>query len=230
MEYEPGGVQDLQEALERLVPPDATRGRRLRPQHAQPRRQRALASAGVAGGSVALDPPRSREPRPRHLAAGRTDRFRRPAAGSRGPRPDRVLRVLDSDPLRKWQPPGPFRTSRGALYSAARSGSPRAAQQALSGEESPSPQGATVFENSTACAPDGRLRPIRLCASRFDPPPASVAGRPEKSKKYLQYPVEAPGLCSMCTSSPLCGAPTALREQFFTESLILAQDERWRRA
>ena len=49
MEYEPGGVQDLQQTLERLVP--RARGRELCAQRPQRRRQRPRAPAGVARGA-----------------------------------------------------------------------------------------------------------------------------------------------------------------------------------
>ena len=237
MEYEPGGVQDLQEAVERLVP-------RARPgggDYAHNTRNHddnahAHLRASLLGPSLSI-PARAREPRAGHLAAGRADRFRRPAARARRStsrsRPEARSHVgtcYIAPPLRKWRPLQGLRYDlRGALYSAARSGSLRAARQARRGGI-PSTQGATVFENSTACAPDGRLRPIRLCASRFDPAAGLRARRrPEKSRSTA-VPRRRARARSMCTSSPSCGALTALREQFFTESLILAQDERWRRA
>ena len=109
MEYEPGGVQDLQEALERLVPQAPARGRRLRPQHAQPRRQRARAPARVAARPVAGIP----------LVRGSLvlgtwqqvvliDFDDRPRERV-GPRPDRVLRLLHSALLRNCSASsGPF--------------------------------------------------------------------------------------------------------------------------
>ena len=92
MEYEPGGVQDLQEAVERLVP-------RARPgggDYAHNTRNHddnahAHLRASLLGPSLSI-PARAREPRAGHLAAGRADRFRRPAAGTVGPRPDHGLR------------------------------------------------------------------------------------------------------------------------------------------
>ena len=203
MEYEPGGVQDLQEAVERLVPRARPGGRRLRPQHAQPRRQRARAPARVAARPVALDSPGAGEPRARHLAAGRADRFRRPAAGTVGPRPDHGLRRATVAPpaaevaatqglgktwrrraiLRcpRWEPPGcpASATRRNPLLS----------------------PGATVFENSTACAPDGRLRPI-VCVR-----PGSIRRRPcagggLRNQEVPAVPRRGARARSMCTSSP----------------------------
>jgi hypothetical protein len=63
--------------------------------------------------------------------------------------------------------------------------------------------GATVFENSTACAPDG------LPYRPFDVRPGStlaafVVVRPE----IKQYPVEAPGLASVYWRPEVGGAQT----------------------
>ena len=96
-------------------------------------------------------------------------------------------------------------------------------------EESPPTAGAAVFENSTACAPDGlALGPESVDgASRFDLPAAlAVARQPE----IKQYPVEASGLLHVYEAPLERCTDNSSREQFFTESLILAQDERWRRA
>ena len=82
MEHEPGGVQDLQEAIERLVP-------RRRPEggdyahNTRNHDDNAHAHLRVAARPVALDPARAGKPRARHLAAGGADRLRRPAARER---------------------------------------------------------------------------------------------------------------------------------------------------
>ena len=128
-------------------------------------------------------------------ARGRRARGRRrsPAAGLKGgsalasrlgrpgplpehfPRPGGVR--YTPEPLR--EPPG------------CRSASPRV--------ESPPHRGAAVFENSTACAPVGlAFGPVRLCASRFDLPPAHQGRAAARNK---QYPVEASGW-RMCTRRP----------------------------
>ena len=63
-------------------------------------------------------------------------------------------------------------------------------------------RGATVFENSTACAPIGHpYRPIE-CASRFDPgsgtsPSGPAVACQARNQAVQQYPVEAPGLASV---------------------------------
>ena len=91
MEYEPGGVQDLQEALERLVP-------RARPgggdyahnvlngddnahSHLRASLLGPSETVPLVGGPAGA----------RDLAAARPDRLRRPPAAARSPRPDRVL-------------------------------------------------------------------------------------------------------------------------------------------
>ena len=82
MEYEPGGVQDLQEAIERLVP-------RRRPEGGDYAHNRlnhddnahAHLRASLLGPSRASR--RALQARAGHLAAGRADRLRRPAAGAR---------------------------------------------------------------------------------------------------------------------------------------------------
>ena len=91
MEYEPGGVQDLTEALERLVPQarpeggDYAHNTRNHDDNAHSHLRASLR------GAVAEHPARAREPRAGHLAAGRTDRFRRPPAGALGARADSDL-------------------------------------------------------------------------------------------------------------------------------------------
>ena len=147
-----------------------------------------------------------------------------------GARPDRVLRLLHSAPLRKSaRPSGPFGTA-GARYTPL----PAPGAHGLPGKRSergvPSHRKARrslkTQQHAHLTAGFGRSS---VCVQV-----RSAAGlRPSgglRNQEVPQYPVEAPGLRSMCTSSPSCGALTALREQFFTESLILAQDERWRRA
>jgi hypothetical protein len=98
----------------------------------------------------------------------------------------------------------------------------------------PAPEAQAVFENSTACAirsPNGGLRDrvqVRTCRSR-------VAG----AKNIPSDP--RPARCT--TPATQYGADNSLyrlvstgdfghqlTRQSFTESLILAQDERWRRA
>jgi hypothetical protein len=71
----------------------------------------------------------------------------------------------------------------------------------------------------------------RLCVR---PGSTLAACRQARNQAVQQYPVEAPGLASVYWQSIEVGAldkSISFREkQFFTESLILAQDERWRRA
>ena len=87
-----------------------------------------------------------------------------------------------------------------ALDSIARSGASRAASPR---RRSPPPQGATVFENSTACAPDGRLHTDRLSVRPGSTlPPAFGRVRQARNQEVQQYPVEAPGLAS-CVRQPL---------------------------
>ena len=130
-------------------------------------------------------------------------------------------------------------------------------------EGNPFFQEATVFENSTACAP----RPAygRVCVQvrrrrRAAPSGADRATVPRLTRLVSRsstcvlgaprWPFRRPGVETRASSTsgeaqvPLvwrCGTArssvsrraaflTTLCEQFFTESLILAQDERWRRA
>ena len=230
MEYEPGGVQDLQEALERLVPQappeggDYAHNTRNHDDNAH-----AHLRASLVGPSLSIPLVRGSLVLGTWQQVVLIDFDDRPRERV-GPRPDRVLRLLHSALLRNSAAPQvPSRTGRGALYSAARSGSPRAARQALRERNPLPPQGATVFENSTACAPDGRLRPI-VCVR-----PGSIRRRLRsrgglRNQEVPAVPRRGARAPLHVYEQPLCGALTALREQFFTESLILAQDERWRRA
>ena len=123
-------------------------------------------------GPVGDDPGRRRPAGPRHLAADRAARLRRPPARARRC----TVQVV-------WPEPRPERAGRTsarralaarlrALYSPVRSGSGWSARAARPEKESPSRRGATVFENSTACAPS--TDPRSRCVSRFD---AAVAVR-----------------------------------------------------
>ena len=82
MEYEPGGVRDLQELLDRLIPAR----RRLRAQPAQSRHQLPRPPAGLARGPVRGRPGGGRTAGPRHVAAARPDRLRRPRPPANGRR------------------------------------------------------------------------------------------------------------------------------------------------
>jgi hypothetical protein len=120
-------------------------------------------------------------------------------------------------------------------------------REVLSGEAT------TVFENSTACAP--MIENRSWCASRFDPSRercrSKIGRRPVTAKSQVEkYPVmdgttvygSLPPMTAFCgvhgtassrpfesKGSPPGSLNRALRA-LFTESLILAQDERWRRA
>src|SRR5919107_1761182 len=100
---------------------------------------------------------------------------------------------------------------------------------APSAKEPPSRLGAAVFENSTACAP-GSVPSDPVCVQVRPSGIASDAGRPELTRLDRGARVPAPQLRSRRT---LCDGLRSFGfagQQFFTESLILAQDERWRRA
>ena len=135
MEYEPGGVQDLQEAIERLVP-------RRRPEggdYAHNTRNHddnahAHLRASLLGPSLSIPLVRGSLVLGTWQQVVLIDFDDRPRERV-GPRPDHGLRLLAFRRLlRKWRASrGPSGAARGALYSAARSGSPRAARQALRG-------------------------------------------------------------------------------------------------
>src|SRR3954453_21957277 len=105
-------------------------------------------------------------------------------------------------------PAGPgLQVLKGALHSTARSGRPEHA----SGRRSPlrNTQGAAVFENSTACAPNRPDTP-----GRVDVRPGSTlaparprGGLPGDRPEIKQYPVEAPGPAHVY-GRPSCGATT----------------------
>ena len=164
MEYEPGGVQDLQEAIERLVPRrrpeggDYAHNRLNHDDNAHAHLRASLLgpslSIPLVRGSLVLG----------HLAAGRPDRLRRPAARAVGPRPDHGLKPVRRRRRSCYVPgagegprvPRSFgsRSRRAILRCPLRE--PKGCPASFE-EEIPSTQGATVFENSTACAPDGRV-------------------------------------------------------------------------
>jgi thiamine phosphate synthase YjbQ (UPF0047 family) len=92
MEHEPGGVQDLREALERLVP-------RSRPgggdyahnvMNGDDNAHSHLRARGAVGDRAAGGRPAGA----RDVAAARPDRLRRPPAEARGPRAGRLVAVL----------------------------------------------------------------------------------------------------------------------------------------
>ena len=58
-------------------------------------------------------------------------------------------------------------------------------------------------------------------------PSGPVAAR---NQAVQQYPVDASGLAPCVRAAPRVMHRQLYVEKFFTESLILAQDERWRRA
>ena len=176
MEYEPGGVQDLQEAIERLVPRAPARGRRLRPQPPQPRRQRPFAPARVAARAVAEHPARAREPRARDLAAGGADRLRRPAARARGARPDHGLSAVARTPA-----PARFRGAGEGPHVGPFRGPPRRAIlrcplrepkgcPASFEEEAPPRKARRSLKTQQHAHLTAGFTPNRLCASRFDLP------------------------------------------------------------
>ena len=101
-----------------------------------------------------------------------------------------------------------------------------------SSEGSPFGIGSTVFENSTACAPSIRMdRGVRPGSTRrrerLERSRATAKSQVEKypvmvrDHVYRSRPAGALGLRHL---------HDRLFVKFFTESLILAQDERWRRA
>ena len=199
MEYEPGGVPDLQALVERLVPRARLSGDYQHNVLNHDDNAHAHLRASLVGPSLSI-PADPREPRARHLAAARPDRLRRPAAGTVGPRADRVLRrsrwlrgtARLRRLLRKWRPLRGLVRPGEARYTplpAREPGFPGERDE----EESPQSPGATVFENSTACAPDGRLRPIvyvRPGSIRRRP---SCRRRPEKSRSTCSTPSRCPG-------------------------------------
>ncbi len=87
MEFEPGGVHDLREMVERLDP----RRRRLRAQPAQPRLKLARPSAGDRDRTIGGSSRHRWPPRARHLAAARPARLRRPAARAHRRRPSQLV-------------------------------------------------------------------------------------------------------------------------------------------
>ena len=135
MEYEPGGVQDLQEAIERLVP-------RRRPEggdYAHNTRNHddnahAHLRASLLGPSLSIPLVRGSLVLGTWQQVVLIDFDDRPRERV-GPRPDRGLKParLRCCCGRTSASRGSFGSRRGALYSAARSGSPRAARQALRG-------------------------------------------------------------------------------------------------
>ncbi len=122
MEYEPGGVADLQALLERLIP---ARGR-LRAQPAEPRLQFPRPPARLADRPLGVVSAGGRASGPGNLAADRADRLRRSATRTHGCRPGRILSDRRAE---RW--PASARSSRvdaeiRALYSSVRPGSDRA--------------------------------------------------------------------------------------------------------
>ena len=87
MELEPGGVADLRELLDRLVPTEGDyEHNRLNHDSNSHAHQR----ASILGASE-VDPGRRRPPGARDLAAAGPDRLRRPAARADGALPGRLL-------------------------------------------------------------------------------------------------------------------------------------------
>src|SRR5204862_1004908 len=83
------------------------------------------------------------------------------------------------------------------------------------------PRGATVFENSTACAPD-RLRPC-VAASDLMRPGSSTPAAHRVVRHLKQTSSIASGCGHVYGRRPSEMRDSSLK-QFFTESLILAQD------
>ena len=98
MEFEPGAVADLQALLDRLVPREAGEA----PQRPQRRHQRARPPAGGADRTVRDRARRQRPAGPRHLAADRARRLRRPAAGAAGDGPGPVLAATSLGMPARW--------------------------------------------------------------------------------------------------------------------------------
>jgi secondary thiamine-phosphate synthase enzyme len=208
MEFEPGGVRDLSEALERLIP---THGDYEHNRLNHDTNSHAHMRAALIGTSEA-NPGRRRYPGTGHLAAGRAAGLRRPPAAADGARARRLL----NDP----------RTASRERYTRRSRFVPgqMACAKACPRRESPAGRGAAVFENSTACASRPTLgqwcvqvRPSGRCFGT-----AGGQNYPSCSDVPLctGHPVRHDALCSRGVHA----------SRFFTESLILAQDERWRRA
>ena len=91
MEYEPGGVADLKDLLDRLIPAQGDyEHNRLNHDTNSHAHQR----ASLIGSSEQV-PIAGGRPRPRDLAAGGPDRLRRPAARAHGPRPGALVSRSD---------------------------------------------------------------------------------------------------------------------------------------
>ena len=94
----------------------------------------------------------------------------------------------------------------------------------------PALEDAAVFENSTACA---TWSFGSMVASRFDPSPLGAAVQnPVKSERAhgVLGCAEQYGPDNFPKDSGAGAFGRRMTRKFFTESLILAQDERWRRA
>ena len=203
MEYEPGGVQDLQEAIERLVPRarpgggDYAHNTRNHDDNAHAHLRASLLgpslSIPLVRGSLVLgtwqqvvlidfdDRPRERSVHVQITVSCQPATLRAccGSGGHSGPWYDLGRRAILRCP--RWEPPGcpASATRRNPLLS----------------------PGATVFENSTACAPDGRLRPI-VCVR-----PGSIRRRPcagggLRNQEVPAVPRRGARARSMCTSSP----------------------------
>ncbi len=123
-----------------------------------------------------------------HLAADRADRLRRPAPQSDRDRPGALLRRRRRSFSRRrpcWLRPAQSRRPRGAAafqrgrrFGAILIGPLRdpSGSRARPEKETPSPRGATVFENSTACAPLDRSLGRGVCPGSTPSPSKPVFG------------------------------------------------------
>ena len=177
---------------------DARRARR--------RRSTGASSSSASGTSAACGwPDRGCEMGPPAApgAAVRT-RTRGQPAGRRG--------TLESAPAVEAARPakcrGPLQVQGAALHSTARSGRPEHAPRRRSPLRPKS--GATVFENSTACAPIGLTHRPNRCASRFDP---GAGARPRGGRARRQARNQA--VPRRCARTGLCvlAVPRVARRQ-----------------
>jgi hypothetical protein len=87
----------------------------------------------------------------------------------------------------------------------------------------PSWQDSVVFENSAACVYVETSWPASACREETRPVTLFWFLRESELGRHFEHKLEAKLAGSV-------GLPADARQTNFTESLILAQDERWRRA
>ena len=166
IEYEPGAVADLQALLDRLIAPEGEyRHNALN----HDTNAHSHLRAALIGPSETI-PDRRRRARPGDLAAGRPAGLRRPPARADRLGAGPVLRCATVPRLpRRRRPSRPLGgIAEGALYSAVAPVAACAPVASLE-KESPSRQGAAVFENSTACALGSNFDPVCVQVRSADP-------------------------------------------------------------